>query len=302
MYCRLGRRCVKTPDARDAKKNATAAESKTLKLVQNFQRESLGGVVGLTISPDGQYLYASAYAKATLHVFSIDQQNGQLTLVEDIADRGKLQGVTDFCLSPDGKLGIASAFSSKAVTLFQRDPGSGKLTMLDSLDARSSGVRGFDWPIRADFSLDGKFVYVANSGRVASRGIITSIFSVVTPSVIVLKVVDKQLEFVESFTTDQRELADARGIAIHPNGINLFVTSSDGKSLVCLRRDPETGKLNLVKAIRSNPDAVDVLEGAMSVVTDQSGRFIYTLAGRFRGGWRNRCFLIRPRQQRHHFP
>jgi 6-phosphogluconolactonase (cycloisomerase 2 family) len=83
---------TRTSKAEASQKNASdentnVAESKTLKLVQNFQRESLGGVVGLEVSSDGRFLYASAYAKATLLVFAIDQQSGQLTLVEEITDR-----------------------------------------------------------------------------------------------------------------------------------------------------------------------------------------------------------------------
>jgi 6-phosphogluconolactonase (cycloisomerase 2 family) len=265
------------PQKNASDENTNVTESKTLKLVQNFQRESLGGVVGLEISSDGRFLYASAYTKATLHVFAIDQQNGQLTLVEEITDRNKLQGATAFSLSPDGKLGVASAFTSSAVTLYQRDPTTGKLTLLDSINAKSSGVKGFQWPIRTAFSPDGKFVYIVDSGQ--SR----SLLSITIPSVITLEVKDNRLTFVESFTTKEGEFANARGLAVHPNGKNLFVAASSGQSLVSLRRDAETGKLELVKAIRSDKTVANALDGAMSVVTDASGRFVYTLAGRYRG-------------------
>jgi len=254
-----------------------AESSKTLKIVQNIERDSLKGVVGISTSSDGRFLYASAYTSAAIHAFSIDQQTGKLTLIEDIIDRAKLRGVTDFCLSPDGKTGVASAFASKAATLFQRETESGKLTMLHSVDANTSGLKSIQFPIRAAFSVDGRFVYVADSG------ISRSFFSASRPSVIVLKIVNQQLEFVESFASEEGILADVRGIAVHPNDKHLFVVSSAGRCLVSFRRDLETGKLELATVVRNGANDIDVLDGAMSVATDRSGKFIYTLAGRFRG-------------------
>lgn len=71
--------------------------------------------------------------------------------------------------------------------------------------------------------------------------------------------------------------------AIHPKGESLFVAASESQSLVSLRNDRDTGKLQLVQVIRNDEAVVDVLDGAMSVLVDPTGRHIYTLAGRFRG-------------------
>ncbi|MCC6508200.1 MAG: beta-propeller fold lactonase family protein [Pirellulaceae bacterium] len=248
--------------------------SSALHVVQNVELSSLKGVVGLAISADGRFLYAPGYMTGTIHVFSIDPKSGRLELVEKQELLKQLAGATDFCLSPDGKLGLTSAFRSKAATLFRRDAESGRLAMLQSITSQTEKEKGYQWPIRGTFSTDGKFAYVVDCG------ISQSFFIKNAPAVLVFKVADEKIEFVESFQVAGYSLANVRGIAVHPNGKHIFVTTSDGKSLLLLGRKEATGKLELVQNM-SEPK--DMLEGAMSVLTDPSGKFVYALSGRFRG-------------------
>lgn len=228
----------------------------------------------MAISSDGRFLYAPGYMTATIHAFSIEPQSGRIELIEKEELPKQLAGATDICLSPDGKLGLASAFRSKAVTLFRRDSESGRMSVLQTITSQTEGGKGFQWPIRGAFSTDGKFAYIIDSG------VSQSIFIKKAPAVLVVKIVDEKFEFVESFEVADYAMTNARGIVVHPNGKHIFVTSSDGQSLLLLGRNQANGKLELIQKM-SEPN--DALEGAMSVLIDQSGKFVYTLSGRFRG-------------------
>ena len=80
----------------------------------------------VAISPDGQHLYASNRGEDTLVVFAINQESGDLKLVQRIGCGGKAP--RQFTLSPSAGWLVCGNQDSATVTVFKRDGASGKLT------------------------------------------------------------------------------------------------------------------------------------------------------------------------------
>lgn len=81
----------------------------------------------VAVANDGKYLYASNRGEDTLVVFSINGDDGKLTLVQRISSGGKTP--RHFTLSPDseGRWLLCGNQDSATVTVFRRDGGSGRL-------------------------------------------------------------------------------------------------------------------------------------------------------------------------------
>ncbi len=108
--------------------------------VEVYKRDDLGAPTSVVVSPDGKFLYASAWKSASHVVFKRDAASGKLEHVQTLSDAALLDGATDLRLSPDGKLAAAAAFRSQSVVLYRRDAKSGKLTQLDSMLPTGSGL------------------------------------------------------------------------------------------------------------------------------------------------------------------
>jgi len=256
----------------DINQVAKAAPEHLLTHVDTTKLSRLRGIVGMDISRDGQYLYSASYISSAVHVFRRDLASGHLTLVEEQVDTANLKGATDIRLSFDGNYAVTSAFTSKAVGLYQRDRESGKLTQLDVARDNQQGVTGLNWAIRGTFSPDSKHIYVANSGRALEPASVTA-----------FAIEGNKLKFIEMLRGENSCFDNARGLCMHPDGRSLFVTSSNGNTLVALNRQAETGQLSIGQILRNGQDGIQCLAGAMSVAVSNDGRYVYTLSGRFRG-------------------
>ncbi|MDX1812051.1 MAG: beta-propeller fold lactonase family protein, partial [Gammaproteobacteria bacterium] len=89
--------------------------------VNEFQL--LDKVLQLQVSPDGSQLYALSSVDNSLHVFSIDQNTGELTLLDsvedDIAGIDGLERATAFAVAADGKNIYTTTPNENKVGIFQ---------------------------------------------------------------------------------------------------------------------------------------------------------------------------------------
>ena len=84
------------------------------------------GSAAIKISPDGRFLYASNRGNANeIVVFSINPDNGQLTLVSRTSSLGK--GPRDFSIDPQGKFLIVANQNSDSIYVYRIDQKSGRL-------------------------------------------------------------------------------------------------------------------------------------------------------------------------------
>lgn len=80
----------------------------------------------VAVSPDGNFLYASNRGEDTLVVYSINPENGRLTLVQRISSGGKTP--RHFTLDPAAQWIVCGNQDSASVTVFRRDLATGRLT------------------------------------------------------------------------------------------------------------------------------------------------------------------------------
>ncbi|MHA3774537.1 lactonase family protein [Verrucomicrobiota bacterium sgz303538] len=78
------------------------------------------------VHPNGKFVYGSNRGHDSIVVFSIDQANGKLTLVEHVSTQGK--GPRNFAIDPTGQFLIAANQQTDNAVVFRIDGTSGKLT------------------------------------------------------------------------------------------------------------------------------------------------------------------------------
>ncbi len=235
--------------------------------VGNIKQPELSGIVTAESSADGKFVYAAAWKANAVSVFERNAASGALTHVQSLAEGENFQGAIGLRLSPDDSLAVAVAFRAKCVTLLARDPKAGTLEQLDIAHGDPAGSLTLAWPTDAVFSEDSKFIYVLDD-RLAT--------------VIVFRVADNKLVFVESFPGEEQCFAGARGIALTPDGKSLLVTSFQAGTLVVLNRDQASGRLSLKQALKGGGE-IKGLGGVECVCTSADGKFVYTCSGRFLG-------------------
>jgi 6-phosphogluconolactonase len=78
------------------------------------------------IHPNGKFLYATDRGPNLIAVFAIDQQTGNLSVVEHVPTQGKTP--RNFAIDPSGKWLLVTNHDSNNAVVFKIDPNTGKLT------------------------------------------------------------------------------------------------------------------------------------------------------------------------------
>jgi 6-phosphogluconolactonase (cycloisomerase 2 family) len=135
-------------------------------------RDDQDGVDGLafpnslTISPDGNSLYAAGRDDDAVAVFSRDSETGFLTFVEvqrdGVGGVDGLNGPRSVTVSPDGKLVYVTGADDDAVAVFSRNSTTSGLTYLGAHLDGVGGVDGLNGAVSIAASPDGKHIYVAS--------------------------------------------------------------------------------------------------------------------------------------------
>jgi len=139
------------------------------------QKDDVGGVDGLygasfvTVSPDGEHVYAAGYLDSAVVVFKRDRGTGKLTFVEvqqdGIGSVDGLRGASSVAPSPDGKHIYVAGVSDHAVTVFSQDKTTGKLTWIEVQQDGVGGVDGLQGARSVVVSPNGRYVYAAGWGE-----------------------------------------------------------------------------------------------------------------------------------------
>jgi len=132
----------------------------------------LDGVMGVTVSSDGKFLYTSSgrfRGDSSVGVFSIDEDRKLSRVQELIAGQDKMGnflGGNELTLSADGKNLYVTGTISGTLAGFERDPKTGKLSFIETVPLGQERELG---PAGIAINKDGTFVYVAveSVGKVA---------------------------------------------------------------------------------------------------------------------------------------
>jgi 6-phosphogluconolactonase (cycloisomerase 2 family) len=211
---------------------------------------------GLVISPDGRFAYVA--------VFSRDAATSRLTPVSCVrqgrgtaACRGSahnLDGATDIDLSADGRSLYVTSYRGDAITAFARNPGSGALSEVGCWAEHATlgciTARGLDGAYDLAISPDGRNVYVA--ARVSSA---IATFERDAATGALTQLAGENGCIAQAGADGCRlptspSLLGARGVAVSPDGRNVYAGAFSASALSILRRKPTTGALRQLPGSR----------------------------------------------------
>ena len=216
----------------------------------------LNDPTGLTISPDGSYLYAAVEGDNAVARFDRDPDTGQLDFAGCITgetnapvctqipstanggDNSGLDGLTAVTLSPDGRSLYAVARLDSAVARFDRDPGTGQLDYVGCISGETESSSCTQIP------------------AAATGGFFSG-------------------------------LSGAASVAVSPDGTSLYAAAGNDSAVAYFNRDPDTGALTysdcISGAIEAGPTpagtgACELVTGATSFAVGSGVETIRALA------------------------
>lgn len=249
--------------------------NKILSFVE-IQKNQTNGVNGLnfassvTISPDGQFLYATAldnqltgfFNESAIAVFRRDPTTGKLNFVEaqqdDTGDIDGLGGAYSIAISPDGNFLYVAGFDDAAIAIFLRNTTTGELSFVDFQEL-NSGVTAIK------ISPDGQFLYAVAADQDAVV-------------VFARDPIIGELSFVEVQQDDINDvdgLDGAYSLNISPDGKFLYVTGIDDAAITVFERNLISGELSFVEVQRDYTDSIDEPFIPYSLTISPDGEFLY---------------------------
>lgn len=258
------------------------------------------GAYGIAVSPDGRHAYVTDTSNGRIAVYAATDVAGAskplvLLSAQTSAARAadeKFDTPEQVAVSPDGRNVYATGVTSDSVATFSRNQNTGELTWIDTVKngagyncpggVCASTISSLDGAYGIALSADGRFVYVsskfADSVTVFARNPANGSLSAAGGL--------GEANFVQAYTDTL--LSDTWGLALSPDGANLYVTSYATDTLVVLDRGADDGKLTTRQILTRNlgpngfplPGTVPVpgpgLDGVFRVIVAPDGRFVYT--------------------------
>jgi cysteine-rich repeat protein len=227
--------------------------------------DGIAGVRAVSVSPDGNHLYAAGFNDKAVAVFVRNQATGELSWLEVHKDNVTpnvtvLDGAHGIDLSPDGAHVYVASAVENSVTVFSRNAGTGRLTWVQQLqDNATTRLLGAE---TVAVSPDGAHVYVAaqddNAINVFSRnpttGMLTWVANVVNGGGI-------------------SGLTGVQAVTVSPNGAHVYTAATQG-TIVAFSRNASTGLLTSVQVTTDIPN----LDGAEWVAVSPNGSMVYAVS------------------------
>jgi cysteine-rich repeat protein len=232
--------------------------------------DGLDGVTALAISPDGANVYSAGFNEDAVAVFRRDPANGALTFVE-VQRNGTgmvkgIQGPRGLALDPTGTNLYVTGHSIDAVAVFARDAASGVLTFVEEKKNGKDDVEaGLNGAYGVAVDPDGAHVYVTSDNDDA-----VVVFERAVPGGTLI------------FREAERDgvggvdgLAGAKGIAVSPDGGQVYVAGADKNALAVFSRNAATGGLTFIELQKDGSGSVDGLNGAFGVAVSADATSVY---------------------------
>jgi autotransporter-associated beta strand protein len=235
--------------------------------------DGLAGAVSVTVSPDGRHVVAAGLFDNAIAVFTRNESTGRLVYVETKRDGvdgiDGLADVLSVTLSPDGRHVYAAGNRDNALAVFRRDAEGGRLTFVEMLrDGQKQGASTIDglagaWHVTV--SPDGRHVYATANLENAL-------------AVFARDEASGQLTYVQRIKQGEAGVASldgASGVAVSPDGANVYVTADRDDTVTVFARDPETGHVTLMEVFRQGVGEADGINGANSIAVSPDGGLVY---------------------------
>jgi len=231
---------------------------------------TLNGVNGVSVSPDGKSVYVTAFWEHAVTVFDRDATTGKLTFREmhrdGISGVDGLNGSNNVRVSADGKNVYASSFWEHGMAVFSRDQNTGALTFLQTLKNGQGGVDGIIRPSSITESPDENHIYVTGAFSNA-----IAIFS--------RSASDGSLTYVgvmKDGVNGVNGLRGANSASVSEDGMHVYVAGPADNGMAVFSRDANTGMLTFVEYIQNGIDNVGGLAGVNDVEVSTDGKRVYT--------------------------
>jgi 6-phosphogluconolactonase (cycloisomerase 2 family) len=226
----------------------------------------LGGAVGVTASPDGNYIYVAghdadaivAYRPADCSWLSLVD-----TYVDGDPDIDGLGGARDIAISPDGSLLYVASDGDDALAIFNRNTTSGELTFNQAFFDGDGGIDGLNGAYSVAVSPDGGNIYVASIYDDA-----IAIFHWTGDVLGYEGVVKDGIGGVDG-------LDGANSVVVSPDGNHVYVASRVDDAVAMFERNISSGALTYLGMMQDGVDGVDGLDGARSIAINPDGSQLY---------------------------
>ncbi|HYF63778.1 MAG TPA: beta-propeller fold lactonase family protein, partial [Herpetosiphonaceae bacterium] len=243
----------------------------------------LAGASDVKVSPDGRYVYVSGSADDSIVVLWRNTTSGRIANVfgvqytETIASATDLNDVRGLGLSPDGAYLYAAGYGSDALVVYSRNSSSGKLTLLEKHVQGEPGS-----PLGALDGLDGPFQVAASPDNASVYVVSTTNASVAAFS---RNTIGGKLTWIGTHkdgVNGVTGLSNGSGIAVAPDGKNVYATGYAGKSVVAFKRNVENGLLTYANTVTRAPftgtGGNPPLDGAREIAVSPDGKNVYAAA------------------------
>lgn len=247
--------------------------TRSIRLVEKVVSKGLDHTSCVTISEDGQFLYSTAWKQGNIGIYRIDKASGKLTEQAMLSGR-TIGGALSFRISPGRPLAVATCYQSQSVVLFKRDIASGKIGVADVYQGDAKSPTPV-FPVDSVFSHDGRFLFVADASIRFGKSF---------GGVLIFRVNNQQkLSWINTCVDSSGNLANVRGIALHPSKNEFYCAASTAGTLSRCQYDLDTGLVEIKQTLKDGQDGIEGLAGAMSATCSSDGKFVYTSSGRFDG-------------------
>ncbi|MGJ3251791.1 MAG: beta-propeller fold lactonase family protein [Elainellaceae cyanobacterium] len=230
---------------------------------------SLDGVSGIRVSPDGAFAYATSYFSDAIAIFDRDTTTGELAFLNQQKDNvggvDGLDGASSITFSPDGKFVYVTSDNDNAIAVFSQNETTGLLTFIERQKDGLGGVDGLRDARSLSISPDGKFVYAVGEGDSA-----ITVFSRNSNT--------GGLTFVETVKDGVNGVDGIDGvynINISLDGRFVYAAGNNEDAIVMFSRNETTGTLTFVRVRKNNLEGVTGLDGVTNIQISPDGKFFY---------------------------
>lgn len=233
----------------------------------------LAGASSVTVTTDGEHLYAVGFTDHQLIAFERDSRTGSLTPVQTITDGvdgiNGLGGAVDVLLSPDDSSLYVAGEHDDAVAVFERDPNNGELTFLEVHRDGIGVVNGLGGVRSLASSEDGLSLYAAGTAdsavamfdRNASTGLLSYI------------------GIVQQGVGGVGGLSGVTDVAVSHDGLHVYAAGPTDHAVTLFERHQGTGELTFVESVTNGDDhdagTVSGLGGAAAITINADDDFVY---------------------------
>jgi len=236
--------------------------------------DGLNGVKHLTVSPDGNHVYAAGFWDASIAIFQRNVSTGMLTYLGRMKDglfgTDGLSGVSKVIVSPDGMHVYSAAALENGIGVFSRNTSNGMLNYETVYFDDVLGIDGIEGVVDLKISGDGQYLYAAGSEEASI-------------AVFQIDAATGFLTFVERLKDGEAGLDGLDGISaieISEDGQFLYTASEDDNAVNLFSRNQADGTLTPVVLYQdvAAGGMVEGLDGATDLKVSLDGSYLYVSA------------------------